>query len=129
MYLKESNFSLTPTFQISMLTDKQYNEFSPEFYTSVSLGIHINYDLISYEKFRIIPFIGPSYFWVNGLRAGGLVLTPQQVDFHRMGVEGGFSFTYLHSERFSIKVFPLTYTWGTNDFVQGNMLGISFQIK
>lgn len=127
--IKESNFSLTPTFQLSLLSDKQYTEFLPEFYTSISIGMQLNYDVFSAKKFKITPFAGPSFIWVTGLQSGAFLFEPQPVNFYRLGLEVGLAFTYIHSEKFSVKLLPLTYTWGVNEFVQGSMLSLLFQIN
>lgn len=129
LYVDDSDFSLTPTFQLSMLSDKQYAEFLPEFYTSISIGLHLNYDVFSSKKFKFTPFTGPSFIWVTGLQSGTFLIEPQPTNFYRLGIEGGIALTYMHSEKFSLKLLPLTYTWGTNEFVQGSMFGIIFQIK
>ena len=128
IYLKDSRLSLTPTLQGSWLTDKQYNENFSEFYTSVSVGVHLNYDLLSFNKFRFAPFAGPSFVWVTGTDAGVLAPVPQAVNFYRFGLEVGASMTYFHSEKFSIKLIPLTYTFSNKEFVQGNVLSLLFQI-
>jgi len=128
-YLKESKFSLTPTLQGSVLTQRQYSESIPEFYTSVSLATHLNYDVVSTQKFRLTPFVGPSVFWITGLKSGGLLFDSGAVNFYRLGMEAGLSMTYIYSDNFSVKFIPLTYTRGNKEFVQGNVLSFLFQIK
>ncbi|GEM_PF-3475504 len=128
IYFKESKFSLTPTLQGSLLTGRQYSAFLPEFYTTVSVSTHINFDVISTKKFRITPFVGPSFIWATGLNAGGVIFDDEPVNFYRLGLEGGMSLTYVFSDKFSVKIIPLSYTWGTKDFVQGNVLSLLFQI-
>mgnify|MGYP006145524387 FL=1 len=127
IYLKD-RISLTPTLQGNLLTDKQYLEFLPEFYTTLSLATHINYDIVSIQKIKISPFVGPSFIWATGLRSGGVVFDEEPVNFYRLGIETGLSISYIYSEKFSIKFIPLTYTWGNKDFVQGNILSFLFQI-
>jgi hypothetical protein len=124
----KDRFSLTPTFQGNLLTDKQYLEFSPEFYTTVSLATHINYDIISTKKIKISPFVGPSFVWATGIRSGRVFLDQESINFYRLGLETGLSLAYVHSEKFSLKFIPLTYTWGTKDFVQGNLFSLLLQI-
>jgi len=129
IYLKESRFSLTPTLQGALLTNRQYFEYLPEYYTTVTLSTHLNYDVLSTNKFRITPFAGPSFIWATGLQAGGLVFDSLPVNFYRLGLEAGLSATYIYSENFSVKFIPLNYTWGTREYVQGNVLSFLFQIK
>ncbi len=129
IYLNDSRFSLTPTLQGSLLNSRQYNQPYSEFYTSVTVGTHLNYDILSSEKFSITPFAGPSFIWITGTDGGVLALEPSPVNIYRLGLETGLSVTYVHSEHFSIKLIPLTYTWSDQDFRQGNVLSVLFQIK
>jgi len=128
-YLKESKFSFTPTLQGSVLTQRQYFESTPEFYSSVSMATHLNYDVISTQKFRLTPFVGPAVFWITGLKSGGILFDSGPVNFYRLGLDMGVSMTYIYSDNFSVKFIPLTYTRGNREFVQGNVLSFLFQIK
>ncbi|WP_245802712.1 hypothetical protein [Belliella pelovolcani] len=128
IYLNDGKFSFTPTLQGSILTDKQYSLISPQIYASTTLGLHLNYDLLSIGKFRLTPFIGPSFIWATGLRSGSDFFENDTSNFYRSGLEGGVSLSYFFSDKFSMKVIPLTYTWGTKDFVQGDVLRFLFQI-
>ncbi|MCC5935867.1 MAG: hypothetical protein JJU34_01175 [Lunatimonas sp.] len=128
VYLNDSKFSLTPTLQGSLLTDKLYLEFMPEFYATLALATHLNVDIVSSKKVRISPFAGPSFIWATGLRTGGVVYNDGPINFYRIGLEGGLALTYIQSEKFSVKLIPLTYTFGSRDFVQGNVLSLLFQI-
>lgn len=129
IYLKDSRFSLTPTLQGSWLTNRQYGDSFSEFYTAVAAGTHLNYDVLSSDKFKITPFAGPAFIWVTGTDAGILALEPRPVNFYRMGLDVGMSFTYIHSEHFSVKFIPFSFIWSNQEYRQGNMLCLLFQIK
>jgi len=89
----------------------------------------LNYDVLSSRSFRVTPFAGPSFIWATGLQAGGLVFDSMPTNFYRLGLEAGFSFTYIYSANFSVKFIPFNYTWGTREYVQGNVLSFLSQIK
>lgn len=129
IYLEETKFSLTPTLQGALLTNRQYFEFLPEFYSTVTLSTHLNYDVLSTPSFRVTPFAGPSFIWATGLQAGGLVFDSSPTNFYRLGLEAGLSFTYIYSDKFSVKFIPINYTWGTREYVQANVLSFLFQIQ
>lgn len=128
VYLKDRKFSLTPTLQGALLTSRKEVFVGPEFYSSVSFGTHLNFDLVSTNKFRIAPFVGPSLIWISGLRAEGGSFPTNSIDIYKLGLEGGLSLSYIHSEKFSMKLIPLTFTRATKDFRQGNILSLLFQI-
>ncbi|MGY6558309.1 MAG: hypothetical protein ACXIT9_03410 [Nitritalea sp.] len=127
-YLQDSRFSLTPTLQGNLLNSRQSAELLSELHVTVSLATHINYDVVSTSKFRLTPFVGPALVYATGLRASNFVFEEMSLNFTRIGLETGVSFTYLHSDRFSIKCYPLTYMWGNKEFRQGNIASFIFQL-
>lgn len=128
IYLKDKKLSLTPTLQGALLTSRKDVQFGPEFYSSVSFGTHLNFDIIATNKFKLAPFVGPSLVWISGIRGQGGALDSGSIDIYRLGIEGGVSLSYIHSEKFSVKFIPLTFTRATKNFGQGNVFSLLFQI-
>ncbi|EIM76374.1 hypothetical protein A3SI_10059 [Nitritalea halalkaliphila LW7] len=126
-YLQESRFSLTPTLQGNLLNSRQDRELA-ELHMTISLATHINYDIVATPRFRLTPFVGPAFVYASGLRAQDLFFNETAINFTRIALETGFSFTYVHSDRFSIKCYPLTYMWGNSEFRQGNVATFIFQL-
>ncbi|WP_226391317.1 hypothetical protein [Penaeicola halotolerans] len=127
--LKRDRFSLSPTLQANVLNQRIDNDVFAELYVSIGLASHLNYDLIRWGKFSFTPFIGPSVNWVMGLRNNPVEVAPRDVNFVRVGVDAGAALSYAFSEDFSLKFIPLIYTFGNQNYVQGNFFTLLFQIK
>ncbi|WMN11330.1 hypothetical protein QYS49_37985 [Marivirga salinae] len=121
-------FSLNPTVHITVLNSNIFREFNAFYANTISFAPSVGYKILEGNRISITPFASPFIGWLTGYRNEDVFFDAGFRNEIIYGLEFGLEIKVALYENLELKLNPITFQIGDNDFRQG-MISVLFRLS
>ena len=119
---------INPTLHTSLLYQELDDDFFPHYGSILALTPLISYDILRFRAFSLTPMVGPFVAWRVSLQQDNIILFGEQISEFHGGLEIGLAATITITEKFGIKIIPISAQFGGITYSQGTLATVMVRL-